>query len=81
MVMGAPEDAVALFQLIGINAGFLDTVRGIVATAIQMTEDAGESIFDARLFLTLGDGLRLEEAFAKAYEAYRRAYREAVRER
>ena len=53
----------------------------MVSDAIARTANAGEDTFNADLFQTLGDFLFFEGAYEKAYERYRRAFQEAVRER
>ncbi len=74
------DDAVASFQSPEDFAGFLETVREIVADSIRMNRAAGQPIFNAFQYLARADNLAAEGAFEKAYEDYRRAYREAVKE-
>ncbi|MGK2857663.1 MAG: hypothetical protein ACSLFQ_10705, partial [Thermoanaerobaculia bacterium] len=72
-------NAISLFQLPTAFDGLLDTVALIAADTIQMNLDANQSIFGAERELQRGDQLRLAGDFAKAYEAYRSAYFEAVK--
>jgi hypothetical protein len=72
-------NAISLFQLPAAFDGLLDTVAMIAADTIQMNLDASQTIFGAERELQRGDQLRLAGDFAKAYEAYRSAYFEAVK--
>jgi hypothetical protein len=72
-------NAISLFQLPAAFDGLLDTVAMIAADTIQLNLDASQAIFGAERELQRGDQLRLVGDFAKAYEAYRSAYLEAVR--
>jgi hypothetical protein len=72
-------NAISLFQLPTAFDGLLDTVAMIAADTIQLNLDASQTIFGAERELQRGDQLRLAGDFAKAYEAYRSAYFEAVK--
>ena len=72
-------NAISLFQLPTAFDGLLDTVALIAADTIQLNLDASQAIFGAERELQRGDQLRLAGDFAKAYEAYRSAYFEAVK--
>lgn len=72
-------DTISMFQLPEAWGGRLETVALVVADTIQLNLDAGQDVNGAERELQRGDGFRLAGDFARAYEAYRSAYREAVR--
>lgn len=72
-------NVISFFQLPNAFGGNLETVSAIVADTIKMNLNAKQNIFGAERELSRGDGLFTTGNFAKAYDAYRSAYSEAVK--
>jgi len=72
-------NVISLFQLPSVFGGNLETVSTIVADTIKMNLNAKQNTFGAERELARADGLFTTGNFAKAYEAYRSAYSEAVK--
>ncbi|HEX6904890.1 MAG TPA: hypothetical protein VF789_34600 [Thermoanaerobaculia bacterium] len=74
-----PSDVVALFQLPKAFGGYLDLARAIVADTLRMNQAARQPVGNAMKDLDQGDASLRVGDFQKAYQAYQRAYREAVK--
>lgn len=74
-----PSDVVALFQLPKAFGGYLDLARAIVADTLRMNQAARQRVGNAMKELEKGDAVLRVGDFQKAYQAYQRAYREAVK--
>jgi hypothetical protein len=72
-------NVVSLFQLPSAFGGNLETVSAIVADTIKMNLNGKQNTFGAERELARGDGLFTTGNFAKAYDAYKSAYSEAVK--
>ena len=78
-LLDVKPNVISLFQLPSAFGGNLETVGAIVADTIQMNLLSKQNIFGAERELSRADGLFQVGDFAKAYEAYRSAYSEAVK--
>lgn len=63
----------------GGQCGRLDLVRDVVAQTLANIQAAGESIGGAQKLLDQGDALKAAGQFKAAYQAYRKAYKTAVK--
>lgn len=74
-----PSDVVALFQLPKAFGGYLDLARAILTDTLRMNQAARQRVGNAVKDLEKGDASLRVGDFQKAYQAYQRAYREAVK--
>lgn len=69
---------IASFYLPEDAGGRLALVREVVANTIVGNENAGLHVVHAQKWLAIGDTLRRERDWKRAFEAYKRSYRQAT---
>lgn len=73
------NDRVSSFQLPEAVGGFLEVVQQIVFDTIEQRAEAGRTVDHARSDFARGNEAYAALDFKRAYDLYRKAYREAVR--
>jgi hypothetical protein len=69
---------IALFEIPASAGGYLDLTRDIVADTIAKMQAAGQSVGNARSFLSAGDTAAAAHDYKTAYSDYGKAYRAAA---
>ena len=79
LMLAAPTQNIATFQLPMANGGQLETVATVVQTAMDNMTAAGQSINFAQTFFDQAEALAANGEYKRAYLMYKRSYQEIVK--